>query len=109
MTEQWLLLLETYTRGSGRLFCAAAHRLGLRPVVFARDPGRYPYLAEDRIQAVRVDTGDPVAVRQGAGGLAARVAGVTSSSEYYVAAAAELAAEFGLPHPDAAAITACRD
>ncbi|HEU5270676.1 MAG TPA: ATP-grasp domain-containing protein, partial [Jatrophihabitans sp.] len=36
-------------------------------------------------------------------------AGVTSSSEYFVGAAAELAGELGLPHPDAAAITDCRD
>ncbi|MFL6162622.1 MAG: ATP-grasp domain-containing protein [Jatrophihabitantaceae bacterium] len=34
---------------------------------------------------------------------------MTSSSEYFVAAAAELAAALGLPHPDPAAITACRN
>jgi biotin carboxylase len=104
-----LLLLESNTTGSGRLFCAAARRLGLRPVVFTRDPGRYPYLAEDGIPVEQLDTGDPDAVRQAAAELADRLAGVTSSSEYFVAAAAGLAAEFGLPHPDAAAITSCRN
>jgi len=104
-----LLLLESNTTGSGRLFCVAARRLGLRPVVLARDPARYPYLAEDRIETRRVDTGDPPAVRRAAAALADQLVGVTSSSEYFVAAAAALAAELGLPHPDAAAITACRD
>lgn len=108
MTDH-LLLLESNTTGSGRLFCAAAARLGLRPVVFAKDPGRYPYLAEDGIASRQLDTGDPEAVRRAAAELAGRLAGVTSSSEYFVAAAAALAAEFGLPHPDAAAITACRN
>jgi biotin carboxylase len=107
--KQDLLLLESNTTGSGRLFCAAARRLGLRPVVFARDPGRYPYLAEDGIATRQLDTTDPIAVRRAAAELADRLAGVTSSSEYFVAAAAELAAELRLPHPDAAAITACRN
>jgi len=40
MSIRWLILLESNTTGSGRLFCAAARRLGLRPVVFTHDPGR---------------------------------------------------------------------
>ena len=51
MTEPLLVLVESNTTGSGRLFCAAARRLGLRPVVLARDPGRYPYLIEDRVES----------------------------------------------------------
>jgi len=109
MRRDVLLLLESNTTGSGRLFCTAARRLGLQPVVFTRDPGRYPYLAEDGIATRQLDTGDPVAIRQAAAELPSRIAGVTSSSEYFVAAAAELAGELGLPHPDAVAITACRD
>lgn len=109
MRRELLLLLESNTTGSGRLFCAAARRLGLQPVVFARDPGRYPYLAEDGIAHRQLVTGDPAAVRQAVAELPGRVAGVTSSSEYFVAAAAELARELGLPHPDAVAITVCRD
>jgi biotin carboxylase len=104
-----LLLVESNTSGTGRLFCTAARRLGLRPVVLARDPGRYPYLAEDGVPCRQLDTGDPEALRQAAAELAGRIAGVTSSSEYYVATAAWLAAELGLPHPDGDAITSCRD
>jgi S-sulfo-L-cysteine synthase (3-phospho-L-serine-dependent) len=109
MSVRWLILLESNTTGSGRLFCAAACRLGLRPVVFARDPGRYPYLTEDGIETRMLDTGDLSAVRQAAAELTDQLVGVTSSSEYFVAAAAGLAAELGLPHPDSEAITACRN
>jgi biotin carboxylase len=114
MSLRWLILVESNTTGSGRLFCAAAVRLGLRPVVFTRDPGRYPYLAEDGIATRMLDTGDRLALRRAAAELtgaaeSSGIAGVSSSSEYFVAAAAELAAELGLPHPDAEAITACRD
>src|SRR5262249_26081514 len=41
-------------------------------------------------------------------GAAARIAGVTSSSEYFIAIASEVAGSFGLPHPDPDAVRACR-
>jgi S-sulfo-L-cysteine synthase (3-phospho-L-serine-dependent) len=105
----WFVLVESNTTGSGRLFCARARDLGLRPVLLARDPGRYPYLAEDGIDAVPADTADPAALLAACRALDAPVAGVTSSSEYYIATAADLAAALGLPHPDSGAIRSCRD
>ena len=59
----WFVLVESNTTGSGRLFCARAREFGLTPVVLARDPQRYPYLATDRIDTRVVDTTDPAAVR----------------------------------------------
>jgi biotin carboxylase len=109
MSAGRLILLESNTTGSGRLLCAASPRFGLRPVVFARDPSRYPYLAEDDIETRQVDTTDRRAVRQAVAEFPDGIAGVTSSSEYFVAAAAELAGELGLPHPDPAAVSTCRD
>src|SRR5204863_456317 len=38
-----------------------------------------------------------------------RIAGVTSSSEYFVATAGEVARSLGLPHPDPQAVRSCRD
>jgi biotin carboxylase len=107
--SEWLVLVESNTTGSGRLFCRAAGRLGLRPVLFARDPGRYPYVAADGVDHRVVDTADVQAVRSAALGLDGRIAGVTSSSEYFIAAAAEVARSFGRAHPDPAAVRACRD
>jgi len=109
MTAPWLALVESNTTGSGRAFCARARDLGLRPVLLARDPGRYPYVAEDGIDAVMAGTTDPAALLAASRALGGTVAGATSSSEYYIAAAADLAAALGRPHPDGDAIRACRD
>ena len=62
MTEAWLVLVESNTTGSGRLFCSCARRLGLRPVLLARDPARYPYVAADAIEHRMADTGSAAGV-----------------------------------------------
>ncbi len=109
MTADWLVLVESNTTGTGRLFCAGARRLGLEPVLFTRDPGRYPYVALDGIEHRIVDTTEPATVHRAAGELPGRIAGVTSSSEYSIGTASEVARQLGLPHPDPAAVRACRD
>ena len=105
----WLVFVESNTTGSGRLFCRAAVRAGLRPAMLARDPGRYPYVAADEVTSRVVDTADPAAVLAACRALPGPVRGVTSSSEYRVATAAEVARELGLDHPDPDAVRACRD
>jgi argininosuccinate lyase len=109
MTGDYLVLVESNTTGSGRLFAAAARNLGLRPMLFARDPARYPYVRTDGIDARRLDTTDPAVIRRACADLDAPVAGVTSSSEYSIAIAAEVAVALNLPHPDPGAVRACRD
>ncbi|MFF8513035.1 ATP-grasp domain-containing protein [Streptomyces sp. NPDC015492] len=111
MTAPLLLLVESNTTGTGRQFAARARDLGVVPVLLSADPGRYPYAAEDGLRTVVVDTSDGDALRSAVAGLAAAepVAGVLSSSEYYVATAADLAAGLGLPGPSADAVRACRD
>ncbi|MYS05408.1 biotin carboxylase, partial [Streptomyces sp. SID6041] len=106
MTAPLLLLLESNTTGTGRQFAARARDLGVVPVLLSADPGRYPYAAEDGLRTVVVDTSDGDALRSVVAGLAAAepVAGVLSSSEYYVATAAALAADLGLPGPSADAV-----
>ena len=110
MTE-WLVLVESNTTGSGRLFCFQARRLGLRPVLIARDPARYPYVAADGIDHLVADTSSAAGVLAAldAGPGRNMIAGVTSSSEYFIATAAEVARELGLPHPAPDAVRACRD
>jgi S-sulfo-L-cysteine synthase (3-phospho-L-serine-dependent) len=109
MSGAWLVLVESNTTGSGRLFCDCARRLGLRPVLIARDPARYPYVAADRVEHRVADTGSAAAVLAACRGLDGAVAGVTSSSEYFIATAAEAARSLGLPHPAPDAVRACRD
>ena len=105
----WLVLVESNTTGTGRLFCSAAEALGLRPVVLARDPARYPYLAADSVEHRVCDTGRAEAVLRVCEQLDGPVLGVTSSSEYWVATASEVARTLGRPHPDPEAVRACRD
>ncbi len=109
MTGAWLVLVESNTTGSGRLFCSCARRLGLRPVLLARDPARYPYVAADDIEHRLADTGSAAGVLEACRDLDGTIAGVTSSSEYFIATSAEAARELGLPHPDPGAVRACRD
>jgi S-sulfo-L-cysteine synthase (3-phospho-L-serine-dependent) len=111
MSAPWLVLVESNTTGSGRQFCAAARARGLRPVVLAGRPSRYPYLDEDGYDRRQLDTSDFAAVRRAChelGGATGAVTGVTSSSEYFVATAAQVARELGLPAPEPAAVTRCR-
>ncbi|WP_067504365.1 ATP-grasp domain-containing protein [Actinoplanes sp. TFC3] len=106
-----LLLIESNTTGTGRQFARCARDLGVEPVLVTADPARYPYVAEDHLRTVVTDTSRVEAVLAAAGDLAgqAPIAGVTSSSEYYVLPAAITAHHLGLPGPDADAVRACRD
>lgn len=111
MSGRLLLLVESNTTGTGRLFARRAVELGVVPVLLCADPGRYPYAAQDGLRTVLVNTSDESEVWAAAQELAAEapIAGVLTSSEYYVPAAAELAARLGLPGPRADAVRACRD
>lgn len=109
MSGDLFVLVESNTTGSGRLFCARARELALRPVLLVADPGKYPYIESDEIEHQVLDTGDLAALGQACAALDGQIVAVTSSSEYFVATAAELAGSLGLPHPDPAAVRACRD
>lgn len=108
-TPKWFAFVESNTTDSGRAFCAAAKARGLRAIMLTVDPTRYRYLAEDGVQYQVLDTGDEAAVLGACRGLAGSgLAGVTSSSEYFIAMAAEVAARLGLPGPDPVAVRVCR-
>lgn len=100
-------LLESNTTGTGRLFARAARTLGHEPVLLCADAARYPYAAEDGVRTEVLDTADADAVLAACRAL--DPAGVTSSSEYFIAPAAAAAAALGLPGPHADAIARCRD
>jgi biotin carboxylase len=87
-------MVESNTTGTGRMFATAARARGLRPVLLGRRPERYDWVAEDGVEAVAGTAG---------------VAGVLSSSEYFVAVAARAARRLRLPGPDPAAVDRCRD
>jgi S-sulfo-L-cysteine synthase (3-phospho-L-serine-dependent) len=106
-----LVMLESNTTGTGRTFAVAARARGLRPVLLSSRPDRYPWVVEDGVDVARADTADVASVvaaaRAAAGG--APLAGVVTSSEYFVAATARAATRLGLPGADPAAVERCRD
>ena len=108
-----LLFVESNTSGTGRLFVQRARELGYRPVLITTRPEKYAYLAQPGAPEVvvvpRTDEDELAALIESRFGGRAGVAGVASSSEYFVATAAALAARFGLPAADAAAVRAARD
>jgi argininosuccinate lyase len=108
---RYLLLIESNTTGTGRLFAQTAMRLGLRPLLLAAEPGRYGYAANDGIEVMRVDTADYRALETAVSRFAAGhpVAGVCSSSEYWIEASARLALRLALPGADPESIALCRN
>jgi S-sulfo-L-cysteine synthase (3-phospho-L-serine-dependent) len=107
----WFALVESNTSGTGRLLARAVRTAGYRPVLLAADPGRYPYAAADGIHRIRVDTADGATVLATCKELAddRGLAGVLSSSEYFIETAALIAMELGRPGPAPEAVRRCRD
>ena len=110
MTQPWFVLLESNSTGTGQIFAAAARETGLQPIMFAENPDRYPFLDTEQIPRLRINTRDNRALREAMAALASDgLAGIYSSSEYYIETAARLASEFGLPGADPAAVAICRN
>ncbi len=123
-----LAMVESNTTGTGRTFAVAARARGLRPVLLSSRPERYPWVVEDDVDVARADTTDPASVadvaratvgggsrRPGRGdtphppGGGAHLAGIVTSSEYFVAVSARAATRLGLPGADPGAVERCRD
>lgn len=93
-----LLFVESNTTGTGMIALARAAELGYAPVLLTSKPDRYQGLDTSVTTVVPCDTNAPRALRGAVAGLSGRtIAGVTTTSEYYVAATAELAESLGLP------------
>jgi S-sulfo-L-cysteine synthase (3-phospho-L-serine-dependent) len=104
------VLVESNTTGTGRDFAEAAVARGLRPVLLSHAPNRYPYVGEIGLEAYEVDTSSPASVEEACRRLSpAGIAGITSSSEYFIQTAAAVGRSLGLPAPDPDAIGRCRD
>jgi argininosuccinate lyase len=111
MTGPWLIFVESNTTGTGRLFIRAAAECGYSPVLLAAQPDRYSFIQEEPVCLVQCDTGSFSELCKSIEKLECKapVAGILSSSEYFAATAAALAAEYRLPGPDPDALQACRN
>jgi cysteine synthase A len=108
--RRYLVFVEANTTGTGLLAVARARALGYTPVLLTSRASRYPGIGEADCQVVRCDTNDDHDLR--AALLAhvdrSRIAGVTTTSEFYLEAAARLAASLGLPGNPPDAVARCR-
>lgn len=106
-----LLFVESNTTGTGMIALRTAVRLGLEPVLLTKDPSRYAGLAETGSRVVECDTDDGFSLQLAAKELSAGciVAGVTTTSEFYVEPCAAVAMALGLPGNPPEAVAICRD
>jgi S-sulfo-L-cysteine synthase (3-phospho-L-serine-dependent) len=105
----FLLFVESNTTGTGMLALRTAARLGLAPVFLTSKPDRYAGLTDTPARTVDCETNDPAALREAVAGLGGRLAGVATTSEFYLTSVAELAESLGLPGNAPGAVAACRD
>jgi biotin carboxylase len=105
-----LVFVESNTTGTGRLFAERARDLGLVPFVLSSDATRYPFVSELALPSRGCDTRSVPDVLDQCRRLARehRIAGVTSSSEYFVHPAAAAARALGRPGEDPDRLAAAR-
>lgn len=102
------VFIESNTTGSGRICLQKALLRGFDVLFLTSRPQLYPFLQEEMVVPVIAPTTDPEQIVA----LLAQypqIAGVFSTSEYFIEIAAEVAGRLGLPASDPAAIRTCRD
>lgn len=106
-----VLFVESNTTGTGMLALRRAGTLGLRPVLLTADPRRYAGLEQTGAEVAVVDTGSLPALRAFVQDRYRRedLVGVTSTSEFFIPAVAELTDWLGLPGNPVDAVRTCRD
>ncbi|MER9451623.1 lyase family protein [Mesorhizobium sp. M0254] len=108
MTRGSFLFVESNTTGTGELLMKRARLLGFETYLVTRNPARYPFLKDSVAQVIEAETRSPDELV----GVAAKLrglAGIYSSSDYFVEAASSAAMEMGLPAANSEAIATCRN
>lgn len=107
----WLLFIEANTTGTGMLALQQAAALGVTPVLFTNSRARYPALEQSDWQVIECDTNSLPALRQTieAALPVAEIGGITTTSEFYIEAVAELTAAYGLSGNPLTAMRTCRN
>lgn len=105
------IFVESNTTGTGMLALKKAQALGYRPIFFTNKPERYIGLEETGTEVVLADTNSIDLLKQTIEKTIdmKKVAGILTTSDFYLETAAHLAAEYGLPGNTPNAIRTCRD
>ncbi|MGW1197987.1 pyridoxal-phosphate dependent enzyme [Streptomyces sp. NPDC002536] len=106
-----LVFVESNTTGTGMLALGLARELDTVPVLLTNDPARYAGLQETGCEVIVCDTNSQPELRRTVQERFRReeLAGVTTTSDFYVPAVASLARWLGLPGNPEEAVTRCRD
>ncbi|HEU4965774.1 MAG TPA: ATP-grasp domain-containing protein [Bacilli bacterium] len=109
--SQILLFVESNTTGTGMLALKQARSWGLRPMFLTHNPDRYLGLSETGADVLVCDTNSLDALRATIreNVKAEELAGIATTSEFYLEACAEIAREYGLPGNPPDAIRTCRN
>ncbi len=102
------LFVESNTTGTGELLIKRAQVLGFEPYLVTRNPARYTFLEDSVAHVIEADTRSKDELIAAAAKLR-RLAGIYSSSDYFVEAASRVATAMGLPAPNSEAIATCRN
>ncbi|MFE1554093.1 pyridoxal-phosphate dependent enzyme [Streptomyces sp. NPDC058734] len=105
------VFVESNTTGTGMSALRIAAEAGYEPVLATGDSARYAGLEETGATLVDCDTNDTDALIRAVTKAfePGCIAGVSTTSEFYLVAAAALATAVGLPAQSEAAIAGCRD
>ncbi|HKV94708.1 MAG TPA: ATP-grasp domain-containing protein [Candidatus Angelobacter sp.] len=107
-----IVLIESNTSGTGRIFISTARRLGFDPLLITQNPERYSYVHKDKVETLLhpctsdVESLDDAISRTREGQV---IAGIYSSSEYFIETASELARRHGLPGAEPERVGTCRN
>jgi len=108
MNRGSFLFVESNTTGTGELLMKRASVLGFEPYLVTRNPARYPFLEGFAAQVIEAETRNPNEIIEAAAKLP-RLAGVYSSSDYFVESASRVTKTIGLPGTNPDAIATCRN
>ena len=108
---QRLLFVESNTSGTGMLALRTVRELGLIPTLVTGEPERYAGLDDTGSEVLVCDTNSPSELRTTIQKRFPRqdIAGLTTTSDFYVSTVAELADWLDLPGNPAEAVAACRN
>ncbi|MES0039696.1 acetyl-CoA carboxylase biotin carboxylase subunit family protein [Mesorhizobium sp. M0046] len=111
MVRRAFIMVEGHPRGNGLLYVQAAQRLGLHPITLSKDPAQYSYLADESVEAIRIDTDNVDALIGECSRLCATydIACITGALDAVYATVGKLCRNFDLPGPNPAAIERCCD
>ncbi|WP_105386507.1 ATP-grasp domain-containing protein [Neorhizobium alkalisoli] len=111
MMASYVVFIESNTSGTGPLFFGVARDLGFEPVLLVKDPRKYAFLVDTDVEVVTCDTSDLESLLSACRHLASlgRVAGIMTSSEYFIETVARLTQELRFSGPSLTAVRTCRN